>query len=228
MLPDLARKPWRHLRRDVEALAEDPPDEQLHAVRIRAKRARYAAEAVAPALGPAVRDFAKAVAKLQDVLGDHQDAVVATQWLRDVAHDTDSPDEEFVAGMLAGFLRPIERETRAAWPQGLEEDAPAAVAHVVSSATDEVRAAGGLVYRTIPDGAVEVLLVHRPRYDDWSLPKGKAEPGESDEDCARREVFEETGFRVELGGADRHRPLPRSQGPAQGRALLADATAGRV
>jgi CHAD domain-containing protein len=117
VLPDLARKPWRHLRRDVEALAEDPPDDQLHAVRIRAKRARYAAEAVAPALGPAVRDFAKAVAKLQDVLGDHQDAVVATQWLRDVAHDTDSPDEEFVAGMLAGFLRPVERETRAAWPK---------------------------------------------------------------------------------------------------------------
>jgi 8-oxo-dGTP diphosphatase len=68
----------------------------------------------------------------------------------------------------------------------------------VSSPTDEVRAAGGLVYRTIPDGTVEVLLVHRPRYDDWSLPKGKAEPGESDEDCARREVFEETGVRVEL------------------------------
>jgi 8-oxo-dGTP diphosphatase len=68
----------------------------------------------------------------------------------------------------------------------------------VSSSTDEVRAAGGLVYRTVTDGDVEVLLVHRPRYDDWSLPKGKAEPGESDEDCALREVFEETGFRVHL------------------------------
>jgi 8-oxo-dGTP diphosphatase len=41
---------------------------------------------------------------------------------------------------------------------------------------------------------VEVLLVHRPRYDDWSLPKGKAQPGESDEDCALREVLEETGL----------------------------------
>jgi len=44
-----------------------------------------------------------------------------------------------------------------------------------------------------------VLLVHRPRYDDWSLPKGKNDPGESDEDCARREVEEETGLRCRLG-----------------------------
>lgn len=48
-------------------------------------------------------------------------------------------------------------------------------------------------------GAVEVLLVHRPAYDDWTLPKGKADPGESDEDCARREVWEETGLRCALG-----------------------------
>jgi 8-oxo-dGTP pyrophosphatase MutT (NUDIX family) len=62
----------------------------------------------------------------------------------------------------------------------------------------EVRAAGGVVVRPGPDGAPLVLVVHRPRYDDWSFPKGKCEPGESDEDCARREVHEETGLRVEL------------------------------
>ncbi len=45
----------------------------------------------------------------------------------------------------------------------------------------------------------KVLVVHRPRYDDWSLPKGKAEPGESDEACALREVEEETGLRCTLG-----------------------------
>jgi 8-oxo-dGTP pyrophosphatase MutT (NUDIX family) len=57
-----------------------------------------------------------------------------------------------------------------------------------------VRAAGGLVVR---DG--EVLLVHRPRYDDWTFPKGKAEDGETDEECALREVEEETGLDCELG-----------------------------
>jgi 8-oxo-dGTP diphosphatase len=46
---------------------------------------------------------------------------------------------------------------------------------------------------------IEVLLVHRPRYDDWSHPKGKCDPGESDEACALREVEEETGLRCELG-----------------------------
>jgi 8-oxo-dGTP diphosphatase len=46
---------------------------------------------------------------------------------------------------------------------------------------------------------VEVLLVHRPRYRDWTFPKGKADPGESDERCALREVAEETGHRCALG-----------------------------
>ena len=66
----------------------------------------------------------------------------------------------------------------------------------------EVRAAGGVVLRQ-GNLEVEVLLVHRPRYDDWSLPKGKCDPGESFEDCARREVEEETGIVADLG-----EPLP--------------------
>jgi 8-oxo-dGTP diphosphatase len=45
----------------------------------------------------------------------------------------------------------------------------------------------------------EVAIVHRPRYDDWSLPKGKCDPGETDEQCAVREVEEETGLRCSLG-----------------------------
>jgi 8-oxo-dGTP pyrophosphatase MutT (NUDIX family) len=62
-----------------------------------------------------------------------------------------------------------------------------------------VRAAGGIVSRA-RDGALEVPLVHRPAYDDWTFPKGKAEPGESDEACALREVEEETGLACALEG----------------------------
>ena len=56
--------------------------------------------------------------------------------------------------------------------------------------SEEIRAAGGVVVR---DG--QVALIHRPKYDDWTLPKGKLDPGESFEDGADREVLEETGVR---------------------------------
>ena len=68
-----------------------------------------------------------------------------------------------------------------------------------------MRAAGGVVVRRSGDES-EVLLVHRPAYDDWTFPKGKADPGESDEDCAVREVEEETGLRCSLG-----RELPSTE-----------------
>jgi 8-oxo-dGTP pyrophosphatase MutT (NUDIX family) len=64
--------------------------------------------------------------------------------------------------------------------------------------SDLVRAAGGLVCRRRDDGAREILVVHRPAYDDWSFPKGKLEPGEREEDAAIREVEEETGLRCRL------------------------------
>jgi 8-oxo-dGTP diphosphatase len=73
------------------------------------------------------------------------------------------------------------------------------VADPLSAGSPDVRAAGGVVWRPGPHGEPEVLVVHRPRYDDWSLPKGKLDPGETDEECARREVEEETGLRCTLG-----------------------------
>ena len=59
----------------------------------------------------------------------------------------------------------------------------------------EVKAAGGVVLRDREGGGIEVLIVHRPKYDDWSVPKGKLERGEAFEDAAVREVLEETGLR---------------------------------
>ncbi len=62
----------------------------------------------------------------------------------------------------------------------------------------EVAAAGGLVTRSGAGGGIEIVLVHRPKYDDWTFPKGKLEAGESDEEAAVREVREETGFACTL------------------------------
>lgn len=114
-LGDLVAKPWKKLRDAVRALDRDPPDAQLHAVRIRAKRARYAAEAVAPAVGKSAKRFAAAVAAVQEVLGDHQDAVVAAQWLRDHA-PADDGGAAFVAGLLVGVEADAAEQSRDDWP----------------------------------------------------------------------------------------------------------------
>ncbi|HEX3667667.1 MAG TPA: CHAD domain-containing protein [Acidimicrobiia bacterium] len=114
VLPPLVNKPWKKLSTAVDDLPDDPADEELHHVRIKAKRCRYAAEAVAPAVGKQARAFAKAIADVQDVLGEHQDAVVAEQWLRDVSSSTIGR-EVFVAGQLATLERVEIERTRAEW-----------------------------------------------------------------------------------------------------------------
>lgn len=62
----------------------------------------------------------------------------------------------------------------------------------------EVEAAGGVLWRE-RGGERDFAVIHRPKYDDWTLPKGKLDPGESHEQAALREVAEETGFSAELG-----------------------------
>lgn len=62
-----------------------------------------------------------------------------------------------------------------------------------------VRAAGGVVWRREDGGQIRVLLIHRPKYDDWTFPKGKLDPGEEHEAAALREVAEETGLHCRLG-----------------------------
>jgi CHAD domain-containing protein len=114
VLPTLVRKPWRHLCRAVEAVEPDGPDEELHEVRIRAKRCRYAAEVAALAVGRPAKRFAGAVAELQEVLGEHQDAVVAETWLRTAAPEL-GPAEALVAGQLIAGQRQIAGRTRGSW-----------------------------------------------------------------------------------------------------------------
>jgi 8-oxo-dGTP diphosphatase len=65
--------------------------------------------------------------------------------------------------------------------------------------TEIVRAAGGLVCRNAAEDVVEVVVVHRTAYDDWTFPKGKLERAESEEEAALREVEEETGLHCCLG-----------------------------
>jgi CHAD domain-containing protein len=113
-LGDLVVKPWKKLCDAVHDLGDEPTDPELHQVRIRAKRARYAAEAVVPAIGKGAKRFAKAVADLQDVLGEHQDAVVAGEWLRQHAPADDSA-AAFVAGELAVVEAAAAQASREGW-----------------------------------------------------------------------------------------------------------------
>jgi 8-oxo-dGTP diphosphatase len=69
----------------------------------------------------------------------------------------------------------------------------------MAAPTRDIQAAGAVVFRRTGEGPREVLLVHRPKYDDWSFPKGKLERGEHPTAAAVREVEEETGVRVRLG-----------------------------
>jgi 8-oxo-dGTP diphosphatase len=62
-----------------------------------------------------------------------------------------------------------------------------------------IQAAGAVLWRRLSDELIQVALIHRPRYDDWSFPKGKVEAGESEISCAFREVLEETGYETVFG-----------------------------
>jgi len=121
VLPGLVRRRWRGLARRVKALGDPPADEELHAVRIEAKRVRYAAEAAAPLLGHQARVFARAAAALQGVLGDLNDAVVAERWLRGWAGERRATPAAFAAGELAGLERAAAQETRARWRKAWKE-----------------------------------------------------------------------------------------------------------
>jgi CHAD domain-containing protein len=114
-LPPLVARPLRRLGKQMQALGDEPTDDELHAARIRTKRARYAVEAASPVLGKRARVVATAAAKLQDVLGEYRDAVVAEQWLDYRVRHTRSVAVAFAAGKLAGLERAAQERARARW-----------------------------------------------------------------------------------------------------------------
>ena len=114
-LASLWRREWKRLRGAFEALGPAPGDDELHQLRIKAKRARYAAELAAPALGDPGDRFVRRAKDLQDVLGEHQDAVVAEQRIRELLRGSRSTAAAFAAGRLAER----QRARRAAARRGL-------------------------------------------------------------------------------------------------------------
>jgi CHAD domain-containing protein len=107
-------RPHRKLRKDALALGDDPPDDDLHALRIRGKRLRYAAELAAVAGGKPVRALIKATKAFQEVLGDHQDSVVAEEEIRRLVADLgELADIDHEAVFVGGRLVERERARRA-------------------------------------------------------------------------------------------------------------------
>ena len=107
---ELAAKEFRRLETAARALGKHPSDERLHKTRIRAKRARYAAEVAEPAVGKPARRLITRAREFQDVTGAHQDAVVAEQKLRELVES--EPSIAFVAGRLVERQRERRRDAR--------------------------------------------------------------------------------------------------------------------
>jgi CHAD domain-containing protein len=112
--PPLVAKAWRRLRKAVRRAGGTPPDEALHRIRIRAKRARYAAEAVKPVVGKPARAFAKAASGLQDELGEQHDAIVGEAWLREKAGSARGTTT-LAAGQLIAAERTSAQAARERW-----------------------------------------------------------------------------------------------------------------
>ena len=119
-LRKLAAREHTKLAAAIDALGPDPIDDALHAVRIEAKRARYAAELAARAVGKPADRYVSAIKGLQDVLGEHQDAVVAEARIeataRRVAVGADAVSIAFAAGRLAQLQVERRHDARRAWP----------------------------------------------------------------------------------------------------------------
>lgn len=102
VVPKLVKEPLQDLRRDVKKQGPSPDNESLHRLRIDAKRVRYAAELAAPVVGKKARQAARGLAQVQDVLGDHHDAIAAALRLRALGSRA-GPAGAWAAGLLGGL-----------------------------------------------------------------------------------------------------------------------------
>jgi CHAD domain-containing protein len=106
--------PWSLLERACHRLGDHASDADMHRVRILAKRVRYTAESLTPAFGGQAEAMADAAARLQEVLGDQHDAVLASAWLREAASHVD-PQVAFVAGLMSARERRVAARIRGSW-----------------------------------------------------------------------------------------------------------------
>jgi CHAD domain-containing protein len=118
-IPALVRRPWHKLEKRAQHAGDDPNDAQLHEIRIRTKRVRYAADAATPVAGKPARALAHAAARLQDVLGDLNDARVAADWLDHWANGADG-ELARAAAALADRERAAASELRDSWREAWE------------------------------------------------------------------------------------------------------------
>ncbi|HEX2047204.1 MAG TPA: CYTH and CHAD domain-containing protein [Acidimicrobiales bacterium] len=118
VVPDLVSGPVGKLRKAVKGLPDEPAPEELHRIRILAKRARYASEAAEPLVGDKAEALADALAAVQEVLGDYQDAIVAEAWLRSAADDADT-----AVGALIALQQAEASACRKRWPKAWKKAA---------------------------------------------------------------------------------------------------------
>lgn len=115
VVPALVRAPWQALERAARRLGRKPGNLELHDLRVRTKRVRYAADAAAPVVGEDAAALSKAAADLQSVLGDLNDAVVARRWLRDWAEGDRTEEAVKAARELSLLERTAAQRERGRW-----------------------------------------------------------------------------------------------------------------